>query len=195
MFTKFPAFVAGNVAWNSRIRSVTHALTKFPPVVELRLKQCMHCNVYIAKSVHFYFQLLLNVHSTSKIRPRKMTPRFLAVEATSIFDIQALLNLNVVTICIFEPFSTAIQRFAMTTFRHCFDIVLLVGTMYLLTVFYRIMYLTPILFPHSNACLDGTDSTIQTRRIYSMLLSTRLLYFLIFIDCNSLISSRKQFSE
>ena len=32
MFTKFTAFVAGNVAWSSRIRSVMHALTKFPPV-------------------------------------------------------------------------------------------------------------------------------------------------------------------
>ena len=32
MFTKFPAFVAGNVAWNTRIRSVTHAPTKFPPI-------------------------------------------------------------------------------------------------------------------------------------------------------------------
>ena len=33
MFTKFPALVAGNVAWNTRIRSVTHAPTKFPPVL------------------------------------------------------------------------------------------------------------------------------------------------------------------
>ena len=32
MFTKVPAFVAGNVAWNTRIRFVTHAPTKFPPV-------------------------------------------------------------------------------------------------------------------------------------------------------------------
>ena len=33
-----PVFVAGNVAWNTRIRAFTHAQTKFPPVA-LRKKR------------------------------------------------------------------------------------------------------------------------------------------------------------
>ena len=44
MLPKFPAFVAGNVAWNTRIRAFTHAQTKFPPVSTLTTD--ISCDIY-----------------------------------------------------------------------------------------------------------------------------------------------------
>ena len=60
MFTKFPAFVAGNVAWNTRIRFVTHAPTKFPPVFKVIPQFCIvhsFCAYFNNKSLRNIFKM------------------------------------------------------------------------------------------------------------------------------------------